>query len=105
MSRRYDHLAQVQNPPTTGNDFERSGKEWSAGWFAWVGLEPLYGDELVHASQVHARVTHKVYAHWDQRYSTKQRLVLEDGRKLHIRSVQNVREANRTAVLICREMR
>jgi len=78
--------------------------EWRARGVAWGHVEPLSGRKLELAQRQEPRVTHRVTMRYHPTLQVRDRLVLHEGRALHVHSVINTDERNDETVVLAEEV-
>jgi len=80
-----------------GTDQTATDSKW-VEWFSfWAKVTWLDGDESLVAGRIQAKASCTIEAHWDERLTPKERLVLPSGKILNIVSVNNREEQNEWA--------
>ena len=92
----------VQSYSETQNDFGEIVKGWADFKSTYASIAPLSAKEFFKAG-THAEVSHKVELRYIANIKPKMR-VLYGVRVFDIESVLNIREANKTLHLICKEV-
>jgi SPP1 family predicted phage head-tail adaptor len=100
------HRIELQSP-TYSRD--AGGQNVPSGWATqatyWAKVEPFAGREYVDDASVQGETQHRVTLRWPLNESiTSGWRLLFGSRVLHIDSITNMDERNRTAVLVCREI-
>ena len=85
------------------NAFGESIETWETYATLWAQLEPLRGEELIHARQVTATVSYRIRVRYNSSIAPAHRAVL-GSRIFEINSVINVRHRNRELELFCTEV-
>lgn len=101
--------ARIERPVGDHDDYAPGlGQSWELVGMTMCSLDPVSGEERVHADQVHGQVTHKVRMPFRDGLSPTFRLVFTPAsgqRVFEVRSVVDVGEARRVLELMCVERR
>jgi len=102
---RLRHRVQIQENTGTRNAHNEIIDSWTnlTGGSRWAEVRPLRGDELTHAKQLHAKVTHQVTIRALSTVTPAMRVVY-DSRNLYVRSVIDTGELGVEMVLTCGEV-
>ena len=76
-------------------------ESWATAETVGGSITPMTGRELFEAQQVKAQVTHKVIMWKNTTVTPSHKLLLEDGRILHIASVVDVGQRGVLSQLLC----
>jgi head-tail adaptor len=101
------HLVTVQTAgvpvedPTTG-EYDTSYTDLAQMWASIEG--PPREDEAVAGNVERAAVTHKVEMDYHAGINRRSRIVLEDGRILHVRGIVDLEERHVTLVIMAEEL-
>ena len=98
------HRVEVQAETETRSNMGGVIRTWAtiADGTLWASVEPLTGREFFEAQRVDSDVSLKVRMRHDDRVTTSHR-IRHDGRNLHIVSVLNQKDINRSMLLMCKE--
>ena len=96
------HKITIQSYTETQNDFGEVIKGWSDFKTLYASITPLTAKEFF-KSGVFNEVTHKIEMRYTQGIKPKMRVLYGD-REFSIESVINIREANKTLQLVCKEL-
>ncbi len=100
---RLRHRFEFKSSTGAQNAFGESIETWETYATLWGQLEPLRGEEIIHARQVTATVSHRLRVRYNSSIAPEHRAVF-DSRTFEINSVINVRERNREMELYCTEV-
>ncbi len=101
---RHRLVLQARNPIADGGGGQ-GGDPWAAPVTVaavWGRLEPLSGNERLHAMQLESRVSHRITIRYRPGVTAGMRLVLGT-RHFNIRTVMDVEERRRRLQLLCEE--
>ena len=98
------HRVEVQEATETRDAHGGVTRAWSkiSDGPLWASVDPLSGRELFEAKQVDSEVSIGVRMRYDARVIASHR-IRHDGRNLHILSVVNDRDINKSMLLMCKE--
>jgi len=100
---RLRHRFEFQSSTGEQNAFGEPIQTWTTYTTLWAGLEPLRGEEIIHARQVTATVSHKIRVRFNSSITSNHRVVF-DSRTFEINSVINLGERDRELELYCTEV-
>ena len=98
------HRVEVQVATETRSNMGAVIRTWAtiANGELWASVDPLTGREFFEAQRVDSDVSLKLRMRYDDRVTTSHR-IRHDGRTLHIVSVLNQKDINRSMLLMCKE--
>ncbi len=96
------HRVEIHKATETANDFGELTLAPAIDSTVWAAIEPLSGQELFEARQVHGEVTHKITMRHGATVTVDYQL-MEGARVFDIVSIINPKESNRELVLMCKE--
>ena len=97
-----EKLIVQENRKTTKTTLGEVASNWKTIGTAWAEVVTLSGLELIRARQVAAEATHQVTIHYYAGLTRKHRFLWGDV-KLDINHVNDVEQAHREMVCICKE--
>ncbi len=78
-------------------------RAWTTSSTVWGSVQPMSGEELVNAQQVHALTTHKIKIRYISTLTTEMRLLFRS-RIFEIVSMMDVLERQTELELLCKEV-
>ena len=98
------HKLELHSASSAQNAFGESIETWSSYDTVWGQISPMQGEELFHAQQINAAVTHKILIRYNSNVTVEHRVVF-DSRTFEINSVLDPEEQNEMLLLHCTEVK
>jgi SPP1 family predicted phage head-tail adaptor len=97
------HRVQLHSASTGTDEYGEVIESFTSYATIWARVSPLEGEELIHAQQVNAELTHQVEIRYNSSVTTTHRVV-HSSRTLEIVSIINPDERNKNQILMCKEL-
>lgn len=98
------HRLELHSASPTPNDFNEPIDAWSSYGTVWGRISPMKGEELFHAQQTNATVTHKILIRYNSNVTAKHRVIF-NSRIFEINAVLDPEERNEMLFLHCTEVK
>ena len=98
------HRLELHSASSAQNDFGESIDTWSSYTTVWGKVAPMKGEELFHAQQTNATVTHKILIRYNSNVIAEHRVIF-GSRTFEINAVLDPEERNEMLFLHCTEVK
>jgi len=97
------HLITIERPTLTTDEYGESITAWTTFFETKASIQPLKGTERFYNHALHTEATHSMTFRFKEQITPVMRVKFQ-GRIFEITSALNINEANRTTLLMCKEI-
>ena len=97
------HRLAIRAATEAADEYNQMIKTWATSSTVWGSVQPLSGQELVNAQQVHALTTHRIKIRYISTLTTEMRILFRT-RVFEIVSMLDVLERQTELELLCKEV-